>query len=59
MLHRVPRCFSTKSVLHGLYFQDPDRRGKLVQVLQCEVFDVALDIKSGKIVSRVFSEVRR
>jgi dTDP-4-dehydrorhamnose 3,5-epimerase len=39
--------FSTKGVLRGLHFQDPDRQGKLVQVLDGEVFDVAVDIRSG------------
>ena len=39
--------FSTKGVLRGLHFQDPDRQGKLVQVLDGEVFDVAVDIRVG------------
>ena len=39
--------FSTKGVLRGLHFQNPDQQGKLVQVLQGEVFDVAVDIRVG------------
>jgi dTDP-4-dehydrorhamnose 3,5-epimerase len=39
--------FSAKSVLRGLHFQNPDQQGKLVQVLQGEVFDVAVDIRVG------------
>jgi dTDP-4-dehydrorhamnose 3,5-epimerase len=39
--------FSTRGVLRGLHFQNPDQQGKLVQVLQGEVFDVALDIRVG------------
>ena len=39
--------FSTRGVLRGLHFQNPDQQGKLVQVLQGEVFDVAVDIRVG------------
>ena len=39
--------FSTGGVLRGLHFQNPDQQGKLVQVLQGEVFDVAVDIRVG------------
>ena len=39
--------FSAKGVLRGLHFQNPDQQGKLVQVLQGEVFDVAVDIRAG------------
>jgi dTDP-4-dehydrorhamnose 3,5-epimerase len=39
--------FSRKGVLRGLHFQNPDQQGKLVQVLQGEVFDVAVDIRVG------------
>ena len=38
---------STKGVLRGLHFQNPDQQGKLVQVLDGEVFDVAVDIRAG------------
>jgi dTDP-4-dehydrorhamnose 3,5-epimerase len=39
--------FSTKGVLRGLHFQNPNPQGKLVYVLQGEVFDVAVDIRMG------------
>ncbi|MBN2344395.1 MAG: dTDP-4-dehydrorhamnose 3,5-epimerase [Deltaproteobacteria bacterium] len=39
--------FSSKGVLRGLHFQNPGAQGKLVQVLQGEVFDVAVDIRVG------------
>jgi len=38
---------SRKGVLRGLHFQNPSPQGKLVSVLQGEVFDVAVDIRSG------------
>ena len=39
--------FSQKGVLRGLHFQNPNSQGKLVYVLQGEVFDVAIDIRVG------------
>ncbi|MBN2718712.1 MAG: dTDP-4-dehydrorhamnose 3,5-epimerase [Deltaproteobacteria bacterium] len=39
--------FSSKGVLRGLHFQNPGAQGKLVHVLQGEVFDVAVDIRVG------------
>lgn len=39
--------FSIKGVLRGLHFQNPNGQGKLVYVLQGEVFDVAVDIRKG------------
>lgn len=39
--------FSRKGVLRGLHFQNPNPQGKLVYVLQGEVFDVAVDIRLG------------
>ena len=39
--------FSAKGVLRGLHFQNPDQQGKLVHVLQGEVFDVAVDVRVG------------
>ena len=39
--------FSQKGVLRGLHFQNPNAQGKLVYVLQGEVFDVAVDIRVG------------
>ncbi|CAI8922691.1 dTDP-4-dehydrorhamnose 3,5-epimerase [Methylocaldum szegediense] len=38
---------SRKGILRGLHFQNPNPQGKLVQVLQGEVFDVAVDIRVG------------
>ncbi len=37
--------FSRKGILRGLHFQNPRPQGKLLQVLQGEVFDVAVDIR--------------
>lgn len=39
--------FSSRGVLRGLHFQNPNAQGKLVYVLQGEVFDVAVDIRLG------------
>lgn len=39
--------FSRKGILRGLHFQNPNPQGKLVHVLQGEVFDVAVDIRKG------------
>ncbi|MGH8501270.1 MAG: dTDP-4-dehydrorhamnose 3,5-epimerase [Gammaproteobacteria bacterium] len=39
--------FSRYGVLRGLHFQHPHAQGKLVYVLQGEVFDVAVDIRQG------------
>jgi dTDP-4-dehydrorhamnose 3,5-epimerase len=38
---------SRRGILRGLHFQNPNPQGKLVQVLQGEVFDVAVDIRRG------------
>jgi dTDP-4-dehydrorhamnose 3,5-epimerase len=38
---------SVKGTLRGLHFQEPRAQGKLVQVLQGTVFDVAVDIRRG------------
>lgn len=38
---------SSKGVLRGLHFQNPNPQGKLVQVIAGEVFDVAVDIRKG------------
>jgi dTDP-4-dehydrorhamnose 3,5-epimerase len=39
--------FSSKGVLRGLHYQNPNSQGKLVSVIQGEVFDVAVDIRYG------------
>ncbi|MET0591831.1 MAG: dTDP-4-dehydrorhamnose 3,5-epimerase [Polyangiaceae bacterium] len=38
---------SARGVLRGLHFQQPKAQGKLVTVLDGEVFDVAIDIRVG------------
>jgi len=37
--------FSRRGVLRGLHYQNPNPQGKLVCVLQGEVFDVAVDLR--------------
>lgn len=37
--------FSRRGVLRGLHFQNPTPQGKLISILQGEVFDVAVDIR--------------
>ena len=39
--------FSKKGTLRGLHYQHPHDQSKLVQVIQGEVFDVAVDIRRG------------
>ncbi|AHF04542.1 dTDP-4-dehydrorhamnose 3,5-epimerase [Marichromatium purpuratum 984] len=41
------QSYSTHGVLRGLHVQHPRAQGKLVQVLEGEVFDVAVDIRRG------------
>jgi dTDP-4-dehydrorhamnose 3,5-epimerase len=36
---------SRRGILRGLHFQNPNPQGKLLQVLQGEVFDVAVDLR--------------
>jgi len=38
---------SSRGVLRGLHLQHPDPQGKLVSVLDGEVFDVAVDLRPG------------
>jgi dTDP-4-dehydrorhamnose 3,5-epimerase len=38
---------SAAGVIRGLHYQFPEPQGKLVQVLEGRVFDVAVDIRSG------------
>jgi dTDP-4-dehydrorhamnose 3,5-epimerase len=39
--------YSSQGILRGLHFQNPGAQGKLVTVLQGEVFDVAVDVRWG------------
>ncbi len=39
--------YSTKGTLRGLHFQNPTPQGKLVTVLQGEVFDVMVDLRTN------------
>ncbi len=38
---------SARGVLRGLHFQNPHPQGKLISVLEGEVFDVAVDVRAG------------
>jgi dTDP-4-dehydrorhamnose 3,5-epimerase len=39
--------FSSKGILRGMHFQNPGAQGKLVSVVQGEVYDVAVDVRVG------------
>lgn len=52
--HGLPQAFvqsnvssSTQGVLRGLHYQWPNPQGKLVSLLEGEVYDVAVDIRRG------------
>lgn len=42
---------SAKGVLRGLHYQWPRPQGKLVSVLEGEVYDVAVDVRHGSLTS--------
>jgi dTDP-4-dehydrorhamnose 3,5-epimerase len=45
---RAEQCLAvTRGVLRGLHYQWPNPQGKLVSVLEGEVYDVAVDIRRG------------
>ncbi|NII56412.1 dTDP-4-dehydrorhamnose 3,5-epimerase [Lutibacter sp. SG786] len=55
---------STRGVLRGLHYQQPHPQGKLVTVLEGEVYDVAVDIRPasetfGKWVAAMLSSVNK
>ncbi len=39
--------YSSRKTLRGLHFQNPHGQAKLVQAVQGEIFDVAVDIRTG------------
>ena len=56
--------FSFRNTLRGLHYQYPHGQAKLVQVLQGEIFDVAVDVRRGspsfgRAVGMVLSETNR
>jgi dTDP-4-dehydrorhamnose 3,5-epimerase len=56
--------YSGRGILRGLHYQQPHAQGKLVSVLQGEVFDVAVDLRRGsptfgRWVGRVLSSENR
>lgn len=58
--HGIPRqflqdniSFSTRGVLRGLHFQNPNTQGKLVFPLEGEIYDVVVDLRKS---SRTFGQ---
>lgn len=45
--------YSRRGILRGLHYQNPNTQGKLVSVLEGEVYDVAVDVRAG---SKTFGE---
>ena len=41
------QSYSSRGVLRGLHFQKEHPQGKLVRVIQGEVYDVAVDLRKG------------
>jgi dTDP-4-dehydrorhamnose 3,5-epimerase len=39
--------FSIQGTLRGIHYQYPQQQAKLIQVLQGEIFDIAVDIRQG------------
>ena len=39
--------YSTRNTLRGLHFQNPNGQAKLIQAVQGEIYDVAVDIRKG------------
>lgn len=50
--------FSRRGTLRGLHFQNPNAQGKLVVVLQGEVWDVAVDLRRSSPTFRRWQAVR-
>ena len=40
-------AYSVEGTLRGLHYQHPNAQAKLIQVIQGEIFDVAVDIRAG------------
>ena len=38
--------YSVKGALRGLHFQNPNAQAKMIQAIQGEIFDVAVDIRA-------------